>query len=260
MEELEVIDGEPVLEPLPQLAPTEKQCMARKRQGRGYCSLSGYNKQPFTRCKHHGGMSPSGPASPHWKHGGRSKSKFLPEKIKARVEDFTGDVIDNLEESVLIQQALETVIHEQLKTGESSANWSELRQIATETKIRINDLHLKIKFGDDEEIPDGYIDAQTAILKGDAFDAMTEVISEGHKRYNVQVELRKQIQSIHDSQRKLTETIAKARKDIAETYTSEEWHVMINNLNLILKARVTRDVLQLVAQDIQALQPKQLES
>lgn len=262
MDEIEIIDAEPVLEPLPILPPTETQCMARRRQSRGYCSRPGHGGKTFARCKHHGGMTPSGPAHGAYKHGRKSKSQYLPQSISNRMEDLNGNVIENLEESVLIQQALETKIHEQLKSGESSANWSDLRHIFTETRIKIKDLEMKSKYGDDdnEEVPEGYIEAQTAILKGDAYDQMEEVVFEGASRYAVQIELRKHIQSIHDSQRKLTETITKSRREIMQTYSQEEWSSMINELMLIIKAHVTRDVLQLIARDIEARQVKQLEN
>ena len=35
--------------------------------------------------------------------------------------------------------------------------------------------------------------------------------------------VRHEIQSIHESQRKLTETLTKSRKEVQETYTQSQW-------------------------------------
>lgn len=47
-----------------------KICGARKKRGRGICNATAL--YPNGRCRVHGGATPSGPASPHFRHGRHS--------------------------------------------------------------------------------------------------------------------------------------------------------------------------------------------
>ncbi len=51
--------------------------------------------------------------------------------------------------------------------------------------------------------------------------------------------VRHEIQSIHETQRKLTETLTKSRKEVQETYTQTQWNEMLHIILLSLKKHIT---------------------
>lgn len=178
-------------------APRRKLCGAKKRRSEELCrGLAMANG----RCRLHGGKSLAGPASPSYKDGRSSKYQYLPPALTARVETLTGDAIANLEESIRIQRSIETQLLEQLGTGESPDAWAMIA-----------------------EVLDGLAPPETQIA------AIRNIVTGAVG----QSSLHQRIQSIHDSQRKLTETLSKVRKEAQETYTQEQWNAM---LHLVLHA------------------------
>ncbi len=173
------------------------------------------------RCKFHGGVSTKGMSSPKKKH------QYLPAELIGRFEHLNGDALDNLEESIGIQRALETRLLEQLATGESAEAWKLLTELVPSYEST-SDPHVK----------DGI------------FNRMKHIIHGGLKAYGV----RRDIQNIHDSQRKLTETLTKCRKEVQETYSQEQYNQMLNELLGIIRMNCDFDTQRKIALDIQARQ------
>jgi hypothetical protein len=176
------------------------------------------------RCKIHGGATPKGPELPQFKEGKFSKYMYLPPQLTARVEELAGDVIVNLEQSVDIQKALESRLMEEFNEGGGLEKWRELKDIVKQYN----------KASDSDES----IDPQEWL------DRLIEQITAGLHEAIAEAELKRSIQSLHESQRKLTETITKCRKDQQETYTQEQWNVMMNLVYLSLQKILDADKLR----------------
>lgn len=110
---------------------TGEQCGRRAVAGKRVCTV-------------HGGLTPSGPASPHWKDGGRSK--YLPKRL---LDDYQAS-LDNpdkllLDEDIaLIESRLSDVLR-RVDSGESGRIWTELREARRELEAarRIPDKDLR---------------------------------------------------------------------------------------------------------------------
>jgi hypothetical protein len=241
------------LEPLPKLAPADGKCNARRTKARAYCKAP---SMANGRCHKHGGPTPVGIASPKFVHGKTSKAQYLPPHLTARMERINGDVLENLEESIGIQKTLETKILEQMKTGESSVLWGELAELVTFTNLILSDPPKTEALNDDFEEFD--IDVWINEQKAYAYDKAAALIREGKSLYAVQKELRKDIQSIHDTQRKNTETLTKCRKETQEIYTQEQWQEMMNRLQNVLREIMTREQLIDFSERIAPMQKRQL--
>lgn len=175
------------------------------------------------RCRLHGGLTPSGPALPQFTDGKRSKYLYLPAVLTARVEEMTLDLVGNLEESIKIQRAIETQLYERLDTGESPDGWATLKETL------------------------------------DAMDRLEGGITTGAGLYRIreivtgalgELSLHTQIQGFHESQRKLSESVSKIRKEIQETYTQEQWNVMLNVVLNTTRKHVDAAVLGYIANDL----------
>lgn len=161
----------------------------------------------------HGGATPQGIAHPNYIHGKTSKLAYLPDRLIKRADALTGDVLDNIEESISIQKALESDLLERLKTGESGKAWVDAKQlVSTITAVSAA--------GDDTSTL--LNELQQLMDAGASYDAV-----------------RAEIQSIHESQRKLTETLTKSRKEVQETYTQTQWNEMLQIVLLSLKKHIT---------------------
>lgn len=97
---------------------TGEQCGRRAVAGKRVCTV-------------HGGLTPSGPASPQWKDGGRSK--YLPKRLlddyQASLDNPDKLVLDG--EIALIDARLSDVLR-RVDSGESGRLWSELRETVRE--------------------------------------------------------------------------------------------------------------------------------
>jgi hypothetical protein len=181
-------------------------CGAKSKRSGVKCRNSA---MPNGKCRMHGGKSLAGAAAPGFKDGKHSKYQYLPPVLTARAEELTGDALDNLEESIKIQRSIETQLLEKLGTGESPDAWNALG---------------KILDADPEQMPPAAkLQAIRTIVDG----ALGEL------------SLQQRIQSIHDTQRKLTETLSKVRKEAQETYTQEQWNAMLHVVLLAAKKAIT---------------------
>jgi len=179
------------------------------------------------RCKEHGGKTPRGLANHSFMTGKTSKSQYLPPALRSRYEELNVTAIENLEESIKVQVAMETRLHDQLSTGESFQAWQLIKEAIADYDYATTD------------------DAKDGVVA-----RMKHITTSGLTAYGV----RKDIQSIHESQRKLTETLTKCRKEIQQTYTQEQYNEMLNTLLNILRVELDPDTMKRVAHAIQEKQ------
>jgi hypothetical protein len=80
-----------------------------------------------TKCVVHGGKTPGGIASPHFKHG--RYSKYLPDRLLGRYQEALADPeLLSLRDDVALVDGRLTELFEQLDTGRSEALWEELQE------------------------------------------------------------------------------------------------------------------------------------
>jgi predicted nucleic acid-binding Zn-ribbon protein len=161
---------------------------------------------PNGRCHKHGGATPIIKTQIMRS----SKSEYLPKALYARFETLNGSVLDNLEESIRLQQTMETSIVERLD-------------------------HLRAQL-----------------------EQAREVVYDAARSFAIQTQLRHELQDIQESQRKLSETLTKCRKEMQETYTKEQWNVLLLAALTSLKKHVEAAALAAVAQDFQAFDTTKL--
>jgi hypothetical protein len=206
------------------------------------------------RCDRHGGKTPKGLANPNFVDGRTSRYQYLPPALIPRFENLNADALDKLEESIAIQHTLETEVMERMTTGESAHAWQELKG----PHPRDGGLHLRPRNPPTELDPGDF----HRIAKPTAFDVISEIVREGAKSFAAQKEYRKELQTSGEHTRKMTEGLIKARKEVQETYTQEQWFEFMNKVLLVAKKVMSRDQLTEFATEIQVLQaqPAQLKS
>lgn len=112
-------------------------CGAKTRSG-GSCQR--FPVRGRERCPKHGGKTPRGPASPHWKHGQRSR--YLPRGLRQRVERLISDpdlVALDLEVATvrgLIEAALERHVEGEKLPAGTLALFDQLRRLAIAERRR----------------------------------------------------------------------------------------------------------------------------
>lgn len=207
-----------------------KKCGAKTKSGKS-CQITSVMENG--RCRLHGGATPKGIASPHFKTGKSSKYIYLPKNYAPRLENTITDFITNLEESIAIQKALETRYLEKLGTNESTEAWSKLRKAVSDYDDATH-----------KEDP-----KEKAIGQAQAFGMIRFIVEDGLSESF----LHSDIQRLHEGQRKLSETLSKVRKESQEIYTQEQWMEMLSFLLQIIKNNVKdRKILNNIQTEINA--------
>lgn len=105
------------------MKPPARICGAKTRAG-GTCKQAA---RANGRCRFHGGMTPRGIASPHWKTG--RYSKYLPERLQERYQASVKDpeLLALREDIALLDARLADVLGK-VDSGESTALWRTLQQ------------------------------------------------------------------------------------------------------------------------------------
>lgn len=179
------------------------------------------------------------------------KSEYLPPQVYARFESLNGTVLDNIEESIKIQQTLETSIIERLNSGESALAWDKLAEYLASVSL-VDD-----GANSSEEDETAFLSRRVAQLEA-VIDASRRLVLEGSKSFAIQSQIRKELQQAHESQRKLTETLTKCRKEMQETYTEEQWNMLLLAVLTSLKRNVDTQVLTAVVKDFDSFQTQKL--
>lgn len=106
-------------------------CGAKKRDGTP-CQKSPMNGA--TRCRLHGGASPKGIASPHYK--GKDRSKYLPKGMLAAYEDMVANPeLLSVRADVALIDALIASKLPKLEDGESAQHWEMAIKLISKARV-----------------------------------------------------------------------------------------------------------------------------
>lgn len=116
------------------VATPRKLCGAKTRSG-GTCKH--YALPNSTRCKYHGGMSPKGIASPHFKTG--KYSKYMPERLLERYHDAVADpaLLELDHEIALVDSRLADLLT-RVDTAEAGKHWKDARKANDDIQRALN--------------------------------------------------------------------------------------------------------------------------
>jgi len=180
-------------------------------------------------CRVHGGLTPSGLASPHYTHGRYSKA--LPARLAARYDEATTDpALLELRADVALLDARLADILTRVDTGESGALWGQLKKAHGELIIARG-------AGDTKAM------ATSLQLIGD-------LITQGHADYRAWQE----IGALLEQRRKLVESERKRLIEAQQTLTVEKAMLLIGAISGIIKAHVhDRAILAAIGRDIEGL-------
>ncbi|MBK8302342.1 MAG: hypothetical protein WBC19_14360 [Pyrinomonadaceae bacterium] len=199
-------------------------CFAHKRRRDKSLPLQPCMKSPMRssrtkKCANHGGKSLSGELHPNYTNGESTKKKYqhMPHRLAVRFEQLTCSELENLEENIRIQCALETRLYERLSTGESTEAWRRLK-----LAVREFDRARKLRGDRAESLSKRAFDKIRAIVN--------EKLDEGY--------LINEILALQEAERKTTETLIKGlriRKDIwaialREEFIADVVHILRKNL------------------------------
>ncbi len=127
----DAVPGDGMLCVVPDKTAARAECGAKTRSGTPCKSrpLVGRN-----RCKLHGGASPRGAASPHFKHG--LYTKVLPANLKANFDKLVNDpqLLEGRAEVALMQLRL-TQLSGRVQCNESGSAWRELQAIFASFRV-----------------------------------------------------------------------------------------------------------------------------
>ena len=180
-------------------------------------------------CQVHGGATPRGIASPHYKDG--RYSKVLPTRLAARYMEAQRDpALLELREDVALLDARLADLLARVDTGESGAIWQSLaaaRKEAIDAK----------QAGKQEE-------------QAKALNTIMQLISQGHADYRAWGE----VGAVLEQRRKLVESERKRLVEAQQTLTVEKAMLLIGAIGGIIKAHVSdRTTLSKISADISAL-------
>jgi hypothetical protein len=134
------------------LEPLAGRCGARKKgtQPQRYCKA--HPVPGKKRCRLHGGKTPSGPNSPHWRTG-RYSSALKGAKLLDRYHAARGDakLTDLRDEIALVDTRVLTLL-EAAGTKQDAAQWEEIRE-CIEQRRRLVDTLARVESDPDKAVP-----------------------------------------------------------------------------------------------------------
>lgn len=201
-------------------------CQARKTNGEP-CKAQAINGKRV--CRVHGGATPGGLASPHYKTG--KYSRYLPARMAARYEEAVGDpALLELRGDIALVDARLGDLLQRVDTGESGALWARLMQ------ARLDLL--------------AYRRAGDAVKTAEALNTLLDLVGQGHADYRAWAE----VGQVVEQRRRLVESERKRLVEMQQTLTVEKAMLLIGAIGGIIKAHVQdRHVLSAISNDIQAL-------
>lgn len=202
------------------------QCQAHKTNGEP-CKANAITGKRV--CRVHGGATPSGLASPHYKTG--RYSKHLPTRLQARYEAAASDSeLLALRDDIALTDARLSDLLARVDTGESGALWARLQE------LRLEVIACK-RAGD-------------SVGQAKALNALLDTIGQGHADYRAWAE----VGAVLDQRRRLVESERKRLVEMQQTLTVEKAMLLIGAIGGIIKAHVQdRHVLAAISNDIQSL-------
>lgn len=181
-------------------------------------------------CRKHGGLTPRGPASPHWKHGRRSRYP-LPERLIDRYERGVTDpeLLDLSHEIALVDTRSAELVGK-LGTGESGAAWAEAR-------AALELLQSGVSTSDNGTIQDGITALEAAIMAGE-------------RDFGLWANL----MAFIEQRRKLVESEQKRRVAIEQNINVQDMVVITQQIVNIITRNVTdRPALERISAEIKML-------
>jgi len=193
------------------------------------------------RCRSHGGLTPAGIASPHWKTG--KHSRYIPEGLRDRYNEAVSDpdLLEMRGEIALLDARLSELL-EQLNTGGGMEDWGRILRLWEQ----FNDLQNQASVA-------GIDEAVLRRLQGQIADTMREmnrVIRGGHRN----ISLWHEIQNVMEDRRRLVSTEGKRLSDMHQMITAERATTWAYRILDIMKDRIKdKNVLGQIAADIRRL-------
>ena len=199
---------------------TQVQCRRRAVSGKKVCTV-------------HGGLTPGGIASPHFKHG--RYSKYIPERLSERYHESINDpeILALKMDISLVDARLEDLLS-RVDTGESGALWKTAQSV--------------------------FLDFRSANASGDA-DKMAVALTGLNRILNLGVDDYKawdEIGGMLEQRRKLVESERKRLIDMEMVITVERQMILLAGVVSIIKDNVTdRKTLSAISADIRKLVPSE---
>jgi hypothetical protein len=183
-------------------------CGAKTKSG-GTCKQPAL---PNGRCHYHGGRTPSGIASPHYKDGRYSKA--IPARLAARYEEAADDpTLLQLGHDVALVDARLADLLNRVDNGESGQLWKKVDEAFTQYR--------RLK-GDTRKGPE-------------AFTILSDTIEAGVSDYAAWSE----ISSLLEQRRKLVESERKRLVEMQQMLTIQQAMTLIGSLTGIIRRHVT---------------------
>jgi len=207
-------------------------CAAKNRRGE-QCGKGAVPGK--TVCRLHGGATPCGGGSPHWKHGRYSKA--LPAHLLQRYEEgrHDGELLALRDEVALVDTRIDELL-KKVDTGESGDRWALLRQAARELE-RAN--------------RQGDMNALDAAL-----DRMTGVIQQGLEN----AEVWEEIIRLLEHRRRLAESEHRRLISLRQILTAEEAVTLLAMVADTVRRHITdRDALTAISDDLALLARRDIE-
>lgn len=202
------------------------QCQAKKTNGQP-CKANAISGMRV--CRVHGGATPRGLASPHYKTGRYSKA--LPARLAARYAEAEADPrLLELRDEVALTDARLGDLLSRVDTGESGALWQSLQALRMEV--------IACKRAGDSV-------GQTVAL-----NALLDTVGQGHADYRAWAE----IGGVIEQRRKLVESERKRLVEMQQTLTVERAMLLIGAISGVIKAHVhDRTTLAAIGRDIESI-------
>lgn len=192
---------------------TGKRCRARAMNGRNVCYF-------------HGGMTPRGVASPHFKTG--RYSKYLPDKLAEKYQLAQGDPeLLGLRDDIALIDARTAELLKQAQTGESGRVWEAVRKT-------YQDLNMAIKLSNAEDM-------------AGCLQRLDKLIMVGVRDYAIWREITDNL----EQRRRLVESERRRLMDMEQMITVERVMLLVAAIVDIVRKNVT-DVatLQTISADV----------
>lgn len=184
-------------------------CGAQKKDGTPCRSSAMANG----RCRIHGGLTPSGIASPHFVHG--RYSKVIDGKLSERYHEAMHDRnLLSLRSEIALTDTRISGLLEDVDHGDPGARWLELKELFTTLTLAINEHNVNVG--------------------ANIFDQISQIINGGVNDFQAW----DQIREMMEQRRKLVDTERKRLVDMRQMITTEQAMALITGISTILREEV----------------------
>lgn len=191
-------------------------------------------------CRYHGGLTPGGSASPHFKHG--RYSKYLPAELMGKFNEARRDPdLLSLRDEISLNDVLILSLVEKLPSGGARQSWTDLQSAWKEliaAQRRLSNAR------DDAER------SSAQHIVGNVLQRMNTIIEDGAGEAKVWNDI---IVSI-DNRRKLAQTEARRLADMEQYITSEKAIALVYAILDIIRRNVPdKGALSSIATEVRSL-------